>query len=114
MLTTRLMVLSAFVDINECKFSSPCDQNVDCYNSPGSFKCICRGGYEGDGKRNGTGCSSVHKTEGIPFVNIALGKDINLYYQNFVLSVHLGSEPHSRRKKVRRKELKFKNSNVQF
>ncbi|XVF36908.1 hypothetical protein REPUB_Repub19eG0099300 [Reevesia pubescens] len=66
------------LDINECKISSPCDENADCYNSPGSFKCICRGGYEGDGKRNGTGCTSVHKTEEFPIVNIALGISISL------------------------------------
>ncbi|XVE60238.1 hypothetical protein DITRI_Ditri05aG0112400 [Diplodiscus trichospermus] len=65
-------------DINECKISSPCDQNADCYNSTGSFKCICRGGYEGDGKRNGTGCRSVQKTEGFRFVNVALGVSISL------------------------------------
>lgn len=72
------MLIPTYVDINECKISSPCDQNADCYNSPaGSFTCRCRGGYEGDGKRNGTGCISVHRSEGFGFVNLALGKDIN-------------------------------------
>ncbi|XVE55250.1 hypothetical protein DITRI_Ditri03aG0144200 [Diplodiscus trichospermus] len=66
------------LDVNECKISNPCDQNAECYNLPGSFKCACRGKYEGDGKRNGTGCSSVNKPEAFPFVNIALGMSISL------------------------------------
>ncbi|XP_022751321.1 wall-associated receptor kinase 2-like [Durio zibethinus] len=66
------------IDIDECKISSPCYQNAECHNFAGSFKCICGDGYEGDGKINGTGCSSVHKPKGFPFVNIALGMSISI------------------------------------
>ncbi|XVF39226.1 hypothetical protein PTKIN_Ptkin01aG0018700 [Pterospermum kingtungense] len=65
-------------DIDECKISSPCHQDADCLNLPGSFNCICRHGHEGDGKKDGKGCSSVHKREGFPYVNIALGVSISL------------------------------------
>ena len=38
-------------DINECEQSpSVCDQNADCMNKAGSYKCTCRSGYSGDGK----------------------------------------------------------------
>ncbi|MBA0677625.1 hypothetical protein Goari_019024 [Gossypium aridum] len=33
--------------------------NAICKNLPGSFKCICKDGYEGHGKRNGTGCTPI-------------------------------------------------------
>ncbi|XP_021284122.1 wall-associated receptor kinase 2-like [Herrania umbratica] len=65
-------------DIDECKILQPCHQNAECYNSPGSFKCICSGGFEGDGKKNGTGCSFVHKTKGFPLVNVVLGASISI------------------------------------
>ncbi|XVF39224.1 hypothetical protein PTKIN_Ptkin01aG0018500 [Pterospermum kingtungense] len=64
------------IDIDECKLLSPCDPNAKCSNLPASFECICKHGYEGDGKINGNGC----KEKRIPFVNIALGKAISLYY----------------------------------
>ncbi|OMP06402.1 hypothetical protein CCACVL1_01592 [Corchorus capsularis] len=67
------------LDINECKnISSHCNKNADCNNLPGSFECICRSGYEGDGRLNGTGCSSIRKLQGLPFVNIALGSSISI------------------------------------
>ncbi|KAB2093130.1 hypothetical protein ES319_A02G076000v1 [Gossypium barbadense] len=80
------------LDIDECKIWSPCDKNAICSNLPGSFKCICKGGYEGDGKRNGTGCSPVDAPDGFPFVNIGLGKNINLYYYTFIVKIFLGSK----------------------
>ncbi|KAG8499380.1 hypothetical protein CXB51_005976 [Gossypium anomalum] len=73
------------LDIDECKIWSHCDKNAICRNLPGSFKCICKGGYEGDGKRNGTGCSPVDAPDGFPFVNIGLGVSISLLV--FVLSI---------------------------
>ncbi|XP_059455151.1 putative wall-associated receptor kinase-like 16 [Corylus avellana] len=44
-------------DINECEISNPC--NTTCTNIPGSFKCDCPKGYEGDGMKNGTGCRLI-------------------------------------------------------
>ena len=36
-------------DINECEGPSPCDENAQCANTPGSFTCACNEGYSGDG-----------------------------------------------------------------
>ena len=37
-------------DINECNSSTDnCDTNADCINTEGSFKCICKTGFIGDG-----------------------------------------------------------------
>ncbi|XP_047306635.1 wall-associated receptor kinase 5-like, partial [Impatiens glandulifera] len=44
-------------DVNECLASNPCDSNATCANSVGSFSCSCLKGLEGDGLKNGTGCS---------------------------------------------------------
>ena len=35
-------------DINEC-LTLPCDENADCENLDGSFKCTCKSGYRGTG-----------------------------------------------------------------
>ncbi|KAK8704278.1 hypothetical protein V6N13_047905 [Hibiscus sabdariffa] len=64
-------------DIDECKIRNPCDQNAICDNLPGSFDCHCKGGYEGDGKSNGTGCSPIDE-KGFPFLIIGLGVSIGL------------------------------------
>ncbi|GMI78371.1 wall-associated kinase 2 [Hibiscus trionum] len=64
-------------DIDECNIRNPCDENAICYNLPGSFDCRCKGGYEGDGKSNGTGCSPIDE-QGFPFVIIGLGVSIGL------------------------------------
>ena len=38
------------IDIDECDSDSDkCDTNAVCTNTPGSFTCKCRTGYEGDG-----------------------------------------------------------------
>ncbi|XP_039071276.1 wall-associated receptor kinase 2-like [Hibiscus syriacus] len=65
------------LDVDECKIWSPCDENAICYNLPGSFNCLCKGGYEGDGKRYGTGCSPIDE-QGFPFLVIGLGVSIGL------------------------------------
>ncbi|KAE8683452.1 Detected protein of unknown function [Hibiscus syriacus] len=61
------------LDVDECKIWSPCDENAICYNLPGSFNCVCKGGYEGDGKRYGSGCSPIDE-QGFPFLIIGLGR----------------------------------------
>ncbi len=41
-------------DINECETGThDCDVNADCQNTDGSFLCVCKTGYEG----NGTTCT---------------------------------------------------------
>lgn len=40
-------------DINECSaVSNPCDEKADCGNSEGSYSCVCKQGFTG----NGTAC----------------------------------------------------------
>ena len=33
-------------DVDECQMDGACDRNAHCVNSPGSFACECRLGYE--------------------------------------------------------------------
>ena len=53
MLKDSFLCLSLPLDVNECESSSTkCDLNANCFNTPGSFRCRCRLGYQG----NGTHC----------------------------------------------------------
>ena len=37
-------------DIDECALNQDnCNVNAECVNTPGSFQCVCREGYEGSG-----------------------------------------------------------------
>lgn len=59
-LTVLSLMLLDQLDIDECKTKRPC--NSTCYNVPGSYRCSCPVGYEGDGLKNGTGCSKKSVT----------------------------------------------------
>ena len=39
------------IDIKECNDPSlhNCDKNADCFETPGSFECICKAGFEARG-----------------------------------------------------------------
>lgn len=38
------------VDIDECAIKQPCNsQNAICKNTVGSYKCVCKTGFTGDG-----------------------------------------------------------------
>ena len=40
-----------YSDINECLDTSTCDvDTTNCENTPGSFNCVCKEGYERDGE----------------------------------------------------------------
>jgi hypothetical protein len=46
--------LSDLLDVDECRFSGihTCDDNsrADCMNTEGSYNCVCKPGYKGDGQ----------------------------------------------------------------
>ncbi|MBA0870397.1 hypothetical protein Goshw_011841 [Gossypium schwendimanii] len=50
-------------DIDECETQKPCYEFGTCHNTPGSYKCSCREGFEGDGRKNGTGCRPIFKPQ---------------------------------------------------
>ena len=46
-----IVVLCVTLDVDECKVSeSFCDVNADCNNTRGSYRCLCKPGFTGDGK----------------------------------------------------------------
>ncbi|KAK8692741.1 hypothetical protein V6N13_070348 [Hibiscus sabdariffa] len=65
------------LDIDECEISRPCNDNAECHNLPGRFECNCKSGYEGDGRRNGSGCGRVDEPF-FPFGNIGVGVNVIL------------------------------------
>jgi hypothetical protein len=66
-------------DIDECaKTTHDCDNNANCINTEGSFKCTCQIGYKG----NGTTCNG----EGI-FLSIRTVAD--LYFPCICLNMHI-------------------------
>jgi len=36
-------------DLDECSLGTPCHSDATCFNSPGSYSCVCNVGYTGDG-----------------------------------------------------------------
>ena len=47
------------IDVDECVFGMHnCDGNATCYNTDGSFNCLCNEGYYGNGEL----CSPTGKT----------------------------------------------------
>ena len=47
-------------DIDECNTLKPCGANSHCTNSPGSFKCDCKPGFEGDAI---DGCTDIDECQ---------------------------------------------------
>lgn len=58
------------IDKNECDTKrKPCHKHARCYNSVGSYRCVCRPGYKGNGKEciepefiNNKSCGIIKKT----------------------------------------------------
>ncbi|XP_048463766.1 uncharacterized protein LOC109933519 [Rhincodon typus] len=49
---------SILTDVNECVSGShDCHSLASCFNSPGSFQCVCEAGYTGDGRN----CTDVNE-----------------------------------------------------
>ena len=45
------------LDNDECSLNtSECDPNANCSNTLGSYECVCRAGFEGDGRN----CTSTY------------------------------------------------------
>ena len=68
-------------DIDECsKESHPCDKNANCTNREGSFICVCKPGFTGDGST----CTGMFT------ICLMASKWLNLWtsYINTVLVVH--------------------------
>ena len=43
-------------DLNECKVTNDCHKDAHCINNEGSYECLCKKSFEGDGTNSGTGC----------------------------------------------------------
>lgn len=73
-------------DIDECA-SNPCVSHSTCKNSNGSFECLCKRGYSGDGRLRGNGCTRLS----LPLSNIIqivfIGKFQN--YKQIAISLFL-------------------------
>ncbi|KAG6402271.1 hypothetical protein SASPL_139148 [Salvia splendens] len=87
-------------DINECD-DNPCAPHAQCKNVPGSFSCTCDSGYNGDGKKGGSGCTSS-----IKFVLIGLGSALGLLL--LILLCFYMRKVFEKRKNRKRKEDLFK------
>ena len=64
-----------YTDIDECaRGRDNCDINAECINTGGSFLCVCRAGYEGNGQQC-TGISAymtVHVTPSYIVLNMGV------------------------------------------
>lgn len=51
------------VDVDECR-QQPCAHNAQCQNTEGSYKCLCKDGFEVDSRNNnickGRHCENYH------------------------------------------------------
>ncbi|KAE8666655.1 S-adenosyl-L-methionine-dependent methyltransferases superfamily protein [Hibiscus syriacus] len=67
-------------DIDECERRKPCSGSATCHNAAGSYSCSCPEGFEGDGWKNGTGCSLQAKPrrQRFPILVVSLGVGISL------------------------------------
>lgn len=87
---TRLLPKSCSVlaDINECD-SKPCVDNVACENTPGNYSCPCKDGYDGDGRKNGSGCVAVNSP--FPAIQLTVGNDADVvkYHVNSVQQLYI-------------------------
>ncbi|KAJ0979435.1 hypothetical protein J5N97_014909 [Dioscorea zingiberensis] len=93
-------------DIDECEDleSSPC---VDiCTNMPGSYNCSCSHGSSGDGRRDGSGCTSSSSTKTFPLVKVMLGSGLGFLF--VLLSASLTYWGLKRRKLTQLRETFFK------
>ena len=61
-------------DVNECSDSRICPADATCVNSMGTYACVCRSGFIGDGRR----CFALFgRNEGVKFF-VPRGKSLSL------------------------------------
>ncbi|TYG99820.1 hypothetical protein ES288_A10G226200v1 [Gossypium darwinii] len=76
-------------DINECEALKPCNEFGICHNTLGSYYCTCPEGFEGDGRKYGTGCSPKPKAhrESFPILLVALGICLSIVFLFLIAGV---------------------------
>ena len=80
---TTLLVSLLFLDIDECTEGSRCHKNADCKNTPGSFTCTCKKGFEGDGFVECEG-----KKKNIMIISFSKQFSMIQWYHNYHATTH--------------------------
>ena len=82
-----------YSDIDECSAdSSSCDENADCTNTDGSFRCTCKQGFTGDGEN----CQGMDyyremcKILMMPLIGKSSDFNFNCYFLSLQLKALLG------------------------
>ncbi|TYG78846.1 hypothetical protein ES288_D02G093700v1 [Gossypium darwinii] len=89
---------------------SPCNGTARCTNLPGTYKCSCPVGYEGDGKKSGTGCSLPDKdpSSKTSLTVVALGICLAAGFLLFLAGVWWLYRKLEKRRNIKRKQEHFK------
>ncbi|KAG4157650.1 hypothetical protein ERO13_D02G076200v2 [Gossypium hirsutum] len=97
-------------NINECESLSPCNGTARCTNLPGTYNCSCPVGYEGDGKKSGTGCSLPDKdpSSKTSLTVVALGICLAAGFLLFLAGVWWLYRKLEKRRNIKRKQEHFK------
>ena len=75
----ELIIKCCSTDKNECNTGSyECDVNADCVNTAGSYTCVCKQGYTGDGKTC-SGKNPVDHSSEYSITNDAFGRPCDVF-----------------------------------
>nr|KJB29121.1 hypothetical protein B456_005G085500 [Gossypium raimondii] len=93
-------------NINECESMSPCNGTARCTNLPGTYKCSCPVGYEGDGKKSETGCRLPDKdpSSKTSLTVVALGICLAAGFLLFLAGVWWLCRKLEKRRNIKRKQ----------
>ncbi|PSS31664.1 Wall-associated receptor kinase [Actinidia chinensis var. chinensis] len=92
-------------DIDECMISRPC--SMICLNLPGTYNCSCPKGFEGDGRKHGSGCRRI-PSKRHPSVNIAIGVCSGIGSLLLIIVAWWLHKVLKKRQELKRKEFFFK------